>query len=109
MRLVSTICNISSSGNILHIQVKSELCESKINKIELILVNPNHCPALVADEGTSPPLSLVQEVQGSQQVKAMEVIVDAKLQEVVLRQVEQILENITNKHHLKEIRHRVLF
>lgn len=83
MRLVSTICKISSSGNILHIQVKSVLCESKINQIKLILVNLNHCPALEADEGTSPPLSLMQEVQGSQQVEAMEVIVDAKLQQVV--------------------------
>lgn len=44
-------------------------------------------------ESTFPPLSLLKEVQGSEEVQAVEVIVDAELQQIILRDVEEVLKD----------------
>lgn len=43
-------------------------------------------------ESTFPPLSLLKEAQGSEEVQAVQVIVDSELQQIILRDVEQVLE-----------------
>lgn len=44
-------------------------------------------------EGTFPPLSLLKEAQGSEEVQAVEAIVDAELQQIILRDVEEVLKD----------------
>lgn len=46
-------------------------------------------------ESTFPPLSLLKEAQGSEEVQTVQVIVDSQLQQIVLRDVEEVLENKT--------------
>lgn len=44
-------------------------------------------------ESTFPPLSLLKEAQGSEEVQAVKVIVDAELQQIILRDVEEVLKD----------------
>lgn len=44
-------------------------------------------------ESTFPPLSLLKEAQGSEEVQAVQVVVDSELQQIILRDVEEVLEN----------------
>lgn len=44
-------------------------------------------------ESTFPPLSLLKEVQGSEEVQAVKVIVDAELQQIILRDVQEVLKD----------------
>lgn len=50
-------------------------------------------------ESTFPPLSLLKEAQGSEEVQAVQVVVDSELQQIILRDVEEVLENKNIKLH----------
>lgn len=45
-------------------------------------------------KSTFPPLSLLKEVQGSEEVQAVKVTVDSELQQIVLRDVQEVLKDI---------------
>lgn len=49
---------------------------------------------------TFPPLSLLKEAQGSEEVQAVKVIVDAELQQIILRDVEEVLKDRNVKLHV---------
>lgn len=55
------------------------------------------CGRLHVYTRTSPPFSLLEEAKRREKVQAVQVIVDSQLQEVVLREVEQVLENTEMK------------
>lgn len=52
------------------------------------------CVRAGVHESTFPPLSLLKEAQGREEVQAVEVIVDAELQQIVLRDEEEVLKDI---------------
>lgn len=45
-------------------------------------------------KSTFPPLSLLKEVQGSEEVQAVKVTVDSELQQIILRDVQEVLKDI---------------
>lgn len=59
-------------------------------------------------ESTFPPLSLLKEAQGSEEVQTVQVIVDSQLQQIVLRDVEKVLENKTGSSMIVQVHWLVL-